>query len=947
MVDFTENVQTVTIADLGAALAGGHVGLTDVFDTLSTNRTLGPFDSLNTTSLKTTSLESTRTGRLPGRAATQLSDKPPRSAAAKASDMRPALSTAEWVASTMRLESAPPTLPTAGAEAKRPPPLSRRDRKRQETTEVLSVSAIFDEAAEKVVHRTIENPWFLESCMTHPTCRRVCFPAEHATRHKRARQDGEQAGEGDEAAHDDSTLQRFGFPDFGQAGYSLITSEEVGCADPLVGHVLGLQVALHRKTSLQRYCLQHFKGKMPGNVKATEMRSLSRSLKRLDHANVLNFLEFFEDAEYVYLMYEYFPCCTLQHLMQTQQWSQVEMVNMIREICAAVSYASNVNLAHLGFTFCHILLPQSAASGGDPLFCKVFGFGLMGVLYLDTIDHLCWAPEAVERWQQSQETGGNFVQKMEGSVRQGCDSWSIGVICYSLVAKQPPFTTEQMILLRKWQFTLSIELVDVQAKSLIEGFLNVQGDKRLRADRALHHEWVHRRWRPPAGVEEVFCKIEDFCNAPLPKRLFGRFLTRFLEAEHLRGIAKPFYSLDMQGAGFITLREMERAAKQAGRPASSAQVVHSWMTGGGPASATISLSRFAETHAEDVIDGRALRHAFESLDDDGSEEVNAEELFDALAAIDTAGELTLQQIVDYIASCEGAAEGANEDHQIDYAEFCELFPVRVQKMKDLTGRIATERSLADDQTGRFRPYSAKVEHWVTKAEGLVKTISELSLKCLERTETGNEAARAMKKEFGRIEDLLRNPPGCIPAEELEQMIAAKRKELLKQKEKEKGQAGMKDKDKKAKKDNGVDNRDVYGFDSFLQDQALQDNFVSVVAPDFRNLRTALNTTGKLTNNVDQVKAHDAAENLCTKVGLVVKKARGQLQEYMAFSEAMEEPEASLLQGTGGVQLSGRGLRVRQGEDDDDPLNQDAEGDETAGNPMLRFVSDVTARFIGH
>ena len=32
-------------------------------------------------------------------------------------------------------------------------------------------------------------------------------------------------------------------------------------------------------------------------------------------------------------------------------------------------------------------------------------------------------------------------------------------------------------------------------------------------------------------------------------------------------------------------------------------------------------TRLAETLAEEVIDGRALRHAFESLDDDGSEQV--------------------------------------------------------------------------------------------------------------------------------------------------------------------------------------------------------------------------------------------------------------------------------------------------------------------------------------
>lgn len=35
-------------------------------------------------------------------------------------------------------------------------------------------------------------------------------------------------------------------------------------------------------------------------------------------------------------------------------------------------------------------------------------------------------------------------------------------------------------------------------------------EKRLTASRVLRHEWIRRRWRPPAGANKVFEKIEDW-----------------------------------------------------------------------------------------------------------------------------------------------------------------------------------------------------------------------------------------------------------------------------------------------------------------------------------------------------------------------------------------------------------------------------------------------------
>lgn len=52
-------------------------------------------------------------------------------------------------------------------------------------------------------------------------------------------------------------------------------------------------------------------------------------------------------------------------------------------------------------------------------------------------------------------------------------------------------------------------MMDLEAKSLIEGFLHSTSDRRLRPDRALHHEWLRRRWRPPPGGVEIIVQVEE------------------------------------------------------------------------------------------------------------------------------------------------------------------------------------------------------------------------------------------------------------------------------------------------------------------------------------------------------------------------------------------------------------------------------------------------------
>lgn len=800
------------------------------------------------------------------------------------------------------------------------PARTERRRRYGDVESSKTLGDLVDGAVESAMD-TGEQSWLVKSCMEQPVCQRVCYPAEYATRRARTKKKEDSAGgTGGERQESQVKNASFGFPDFASAGFTLVDNEEAPWVDPLVPGRLGLHFATHRKTSVQRLCYIVEKAKLPASTKPQDVTVLVRALKRCDHVNILQVDEVFEDEGHIYMMFEPYPCCTLFSLLESHTWSQEQIVNICRECCAAAAYCSASGLRHVGWTLCHILLPAGAAKGEDPGFAKVFGFGLMGTVLVDTHDHLLWGPEALEKYRQQNGVLGNFLQRLEGAQTICCDCWSLGAIIYSLIARRPPAALEEDILQKRWTFTLAIDDMDPEAKTLVEGFLHSNPDRRLRPERALHHEWVRRRWRPMPGGEQVMMKMHDFVNMPLVKKLFARFLTFYLDPEHVLQIARSFSKLDMVGNGVIMLRELEIAARGAGLPEHAAQAVHAWFARDG--NEHISLRAFAECYAEEIIDGKALRHSFESLDDDGSQQISADELHNALVGYNDS--LTMEDVIEHIASVElGLGDGETaQDHSLDYAEFVRLFPGRAKRTKAMEDRVTTSRSSGGELSQRFRSQQPELEAWVGGLESLIETIKTLGMQTIQRGEQASEAAFELRKHFAHAEHGLKCPPG--PENDL---TKAQQRGL-----------SIKSQRKVAAKVSG----NMYGFDTFVQDIALQDQWNSMITMEVKMLKSATaGGRGKLAGQSEQLKAHDAAEGVSRKVGDAVARTRGQLEEYLSFAETFESPEPCL----GEVTFSGRALPPRCGDvDEEDLLMQAGENDGGAlRSPIARFLRDVTAR----
>jgi len=452
--------------------------------------------------------------------------------------------------------------------------------------------------------------------------------------------------------------------------------------------------------------------------------------------------------------------------------------------------------------------------------------------------------------------------------------------------------------------------VDPEAKSLIEGLMDPSADRRTPASKALHHEWIRRRWRPPPGASQVYQSLEEFCTSPLAKRLFGRFLARFLDSQHMLQVANAFSSLDLRGSGTLNLKELQIAARNIGRPTSSAVQIFDWLSPNG--AGEVSLSRFAETMAEDVIDGRALRHAFESLDDDGSEQISPQELWDELVDLDDS--LTMEDVLQHIEDAEGEVEGRDadedaSDHAIDYSEFIQLFPVRVKRINKMKDRFESARQSMEHLAKAFSDVQPLAERWIRTLDQTVLTIQDLASKAVDnRNEQAPDAARSLKKYFVKVDECLKAPPGPADAAEMVSKFKGNKKK----------------------------NVSVFGFDSFIQDCALLDNWNTLVSLEMKSLKSALIQTSKVGAGIDAWKAHDAADGVALKINDLLKKVKAQMEEYTSFSEVLSSPEALMA----AVNMSGRGLKPRHGEDEDD-----LDGDGV--NDVAPSLEDGLGAFITH
>jgi len=628
---------------------------------------------------------------------------------------------------------------------------------------------------------------------------------------------------------------------------------------------------------------------MPGSTKPQHILTLARKLLQIEHVNVLRCFQVAECSDNLYFLYEYIVCRTLASAVYdgvSATWSLPEATNLARECSAAiVSGAGAAGLNHLDLSLDHVLLPMEPGRVGTR-FAKIFGFGLCGVVCEDFEDKVTRAPELRRAYAQhagKRVDGGGVVYSLHPQKKGWLDSWGLGLIIYTLLEGRLPFTQSAEEIINMGAQQLELSSGDMEARSVVEGLLKARAAERRQCANVLGSSFCRKYWcEPKDRIERVFTMLHDFCSEALPKRIFGRFLVQFLDDRLLRLVCANYYILDLDGDGIVSDADLHAAARLLHRSRHDASFILEHLV---PENTScISIWRYADTMAEGIIDGRALRLAFDSIDEDASQAITPLELFHALHPL--CADLTIAQVVEHIEVVElvAAEDGASLDHTLDFDEFCRLFPQRTRRVKAMETRAAAAERSTFELRSRWNAVNGAIREWIQKLQGACDELACLKDRAIEKRageQARLDALDGLRSNVRLADRCCGQPPG--PFADLQEMRDIVKRDRPRRRSLSAGEA-KKDKEEEI----------LLDFDSFLQHHAINCGWLSLLTPEANQLKKIRSKGNRQPlYDKDFWDAYQLATAVERMLGNILHWAKAQTGEYESFVDMLAEPESGL------------------------------------------------------
>ncbi|XP_055586065.1 serine/threonine-protein kinase DDB_G0283821 [Uranotaenia lowii] len=285
----------------------------------------------------------------------------------------------------------------------------------------------------------------------------------------------------------------------------------------LTGEVLGegayasVQTCINIYTELE-YAVKII-DKIPGHARARVFREVETFHHCQGHPNILQLLEFFEDEEKFYLVFEKInggPLLT--RIQENVCFSEYDAAQIIKEIASGLDFLHKKGIAHRD------LKPENILCVYPDKLCpiKICDFDLgSGIKFTTNISSPMATPQLLTPVGSAEFMAPEVVDLFVGESNyydKRCDLWSLGVIAYILLCGYPPFsgnceedcgwnrgencrTCQELLFesIQEGRFSFpENDWIDVseEAKDLICGLLVKEAPKRLSATAVLDHPWI-------------------------------------------------------------------------------------------------------------------------------------------------------------------------------------------------------------------------------------------------------------------------------------------------------------------------------------------------------------------------------------------------------------------------------------------------------------------------
>lgn len=206
-------------------------------------------------------------------------------------------------------------------------------------------------------------------------------------------------------------------------------------------------------------------------------------LRRLEHPNIVELMETFEDKEHVYLVIQLVTGGELfDRIVDKGSYTEKDAADLLRQVIEAIDYMHTMGVVHRD------LKPENLLYYCQDEDSKIMisDFGLSKMEDSGIMATACGTPGYVAPEVLAQKPYGKAV-----------DVWSIGVIAYILLCGYPPFYDENdanlfaQILKGEFEFDSPYwDEISDSAKDFIRQLMCVDVEKRYTCKQSLAHPWI-------------------------------------------------------------------------------------------------------------------------------------------------------------------------------------------------------------------------------------------------------------------------------------------------------------------------------------------------------------------------------------------------------------------------------------------------------------------------
>lgn len=248
------------------------------------------------------------------------------------------------------------------------------------------------------------------------------------------------------------------------------------------------------------------------------------------------------------------------------RYTEKDAATVLRQLFTGLAYMHEKKIVHCD------LKPENFLflSGNDDSPIKIIDFG--------------FSKYTKRRQYHNSFCGTAFYvapEVLNGSYRESCDLWSLGVITFIMLTGYPPFFShsgndKDIFRAIKKGFTNEVRKgfhagcfseaskLSESCRDFISKLLVLAPEKRLTANEALSHPWLTGEKASGEPISAVLSKLGSFTARCRLKKAFLVSMTNVVCDDELKALRTSFSEIDVNGDGTLSLSEIASVVSKKG-----------------------------------------------------------------------------------------------------------------------------------------------------------------------------------------------------------------------------------------------------------------------------------------------------------------------------------------------------------------------------------------------